>query len=448
MSTAAMPDLAHDRTRRSEPGRDEIRVVDLTRRRVGIVGLGYVGLPTALSLASKGMAVVGVDVQPSRLEAIRSGDVDLLPSDRHRLETVVSQPDLLRLTTDPADLVGCRTVLICVPTPVDEHMTPDLRALSAACRTVVEHAVRGQVIVLTSTTYVGCTRELLVEPLRSRGLEPGVDVHVAFSPERIDPGNETHPQESVPRVLGGVTPACTRAAADVLGIASSRIHEVSSPEAAELTKLYENTFRAVNIALANDLADVSRGLGVSVTEVIDAAASKPYGFVPFRPGPGVGGHCIPVDPHYLLWQLRAARTSSPLIEQAMTSIAARPRSVVDRTRALLAERGLPLAGAHVLVVGVTYKAGVQDVRESPALEVLDRMRAAGARVQYTDPLVPELRLPSGAVLHSVADPAAAGADLVVLHTLQPGTDSRWLAAHPHLLDTTFRFDDAPARATL
>ncbi|MEV1292086.1 nucleotide sugar dehydrogenase [Pseudonocardia sp. NPDC049635] len=419
---------------------------------VGIVGLGYVGLPTALALAENGHHVIGFDVAPDRLAAIRTGDVDLLPSDRARLDRRIGT-ELLQLTTDPAALAAARTVLVCVPTPVDHHLVPDLTALRAACATVVAHAVPGQTIVLTSTTYVGSTRDLLVAPLAERGLVVGQDVFVAFSPERIDPGVADHLPERTPRVVGGITPECGRRAAAALLPASAAVHTVSSPEAAEMTKLLENTFRAVNIALANEFAGIARRLEVDVREVVDAAATKPYGFMAFRPGPGVGGHCIPCDPHYLLWQLRSGPVAAPLTEAAMGAIAARPHAVVLRAREVLAENGLPVTGARVLVVGVAYKPGVADVRESPALTVIDELRRLGAEVKFTDPLIERIRTSDGP-LERHPDASAADWDLVITHTVSPDADLSWLTDDtagrpaPPVLDAAYGLADAPNRYVL
>lgn len=414
---------------------------------VAVVGLGYVGLPTALALQAAGQRVVGMEISAERVGAIREGSVDLLSSDRSRLFEALEAGDAFRLTTDPAESATARVVLICVPTPIDHHLAPDLHALRAACRSVVEQAVPGQTLVLTSTTYVGCTRDFLVEPLRARGLEAGKDIFVAFAPERIDPGNERHVQKRVPRVVGGVTPECVRRTTELLEGCASYVHPVSSVEAAEMTKLYENTFRAVNISMANEFADISRGMGLDITEVIDAAATKPYGFMPFYPGPGVGGHCIPCDPHYLLWQLRGDRISSPLIETAMTQVAARPGRVVQRLVEVLAANGKALGNAKILVVGVAYKPGVADVRESPALEIIDRMREAGASVSYTDDLVDSI-LVRGGRMHSVRATDASEWDAVLVHTLHPGVDHTWLDNTPVLLDATYRLTDIGHRSVL
>ncbi|MFI9030666.1 nucleotide sugar dehydrogenase [Streptomyces sp. NPDC053560] len=410
---------------------------------VAVVGLGYVGLPMALALRAAGTAVVGIDTSAPRLRQIRAGEADLLPEQRHALRTAVTEPGF-RLTAEPAAVSGADAVIICVPTPVDRHLVPDLGALSAACASVVAHAVPGQLLMLTSTSYVGTTRDLLVEPLARRGLRAGTDVFVASAPERIDPGDTGHTPDRTPRVVGGAGPRSTELAAALLARTAPAVHRVDSPEAAEMSKLWENTFRAVNIALANELADHCLDLGLAPLSVIEAAATKPYGFMPFYPGPGVGGHCIPCDPHYLLWQLRGRRAASPLVDTAMTAIAGRPAQMAGRALAALAARGLPAAGARVLLVGVTYKAAVADVRESPALEIMDRLAAAGARVAYADPLVPSLER-NGTVLHSV-EPATGGDwDLVIVHTVHPGTDLAWLAGST-VLDATHRLPAARAEA--
>ncbi|GGU99242.1 nucleotide sugar dehydrogenase [Actinomadura cremea] len=409
---------------------------------VAVIGLGYVGLPTALAFHARGLRVLGVDLDAGRLEDIRSGRVDLLHTDRERLRAA---GDALAVTADPAAAAAADAVLICVPTPVNRQLAPDLGALSAACATAVAHARPGQTIVLTSTTYVGSTRDMLVAPLAARGLRVGTDVFVAFSPERIDPGNDRHAHEDVPRVVGGVTPRCAVRAREVLGRYAERLHRVSSAEAAEMTKLLENTFRAVNIALVNEFADAAGVLGLDVMEVIEAAATKPYGYMPFFPGPGAGGHCIPCDPHYLLWQLRGDRLNPPVVAAAMNAIATRPRQVVERARQVLSDAGRGLAGADVLVLGVAYKPGVEDLRGSPALEIIDGLLAAGAGVAYHDPLVSELVTEGGTKLASV-DPRPA--DLVIAHTPQPGVD---LGALPHdqlVLDATYRFPGTARRVAL
>ncbi|WP_241249506.1 nucleotide sugar dehydrogenase [Rhodococcus sp. X156] len=411
---------------------------------VAVVGLGYVGLPTALAFHHAGDRVVGIDLDPQRLHAIARGQVDLLGADQDRLAVALADPELL-LTDQPWRLREAAAVIICVPTPVDAARNPDLRALRRACAALVQLAVPGQTLVLTSTSYAGCTRDLLVDPLRVRGLVAGQDVFVAFSPERIDPGNARYPQEQVTRVVGGASAGCTVAAAGLVARAAGSVHEVDSLEVAEMAKLVENTFRAVNIALANEFADVCATVGVDVSDVIDAAATKPYGFMPFYPGPGVGGECIPCDPHYLLWQLRRQQVHAPLISAAMTAIARRPSQVVERVAQTLRGLGHAVRGARVLVVGVTYKPDVADVRESPALAILAELSAAGAVVSFYDPLITSVGLADGSVLTGVADPAAVTVDVAVLHTAHSSLDLGWLTAVPGVVDTTYRLDGVPHR---
>lgn len=414
---------------------------------IAIVGLGYVGLPTALAFHAAGSRVLGLDVSERRLSVIREERADLLPTDRERLSTALTDGEF-SMTADVARLSRAAAVIVCVPTPVDHYLMPDLAILRGACAAVVEAAVPGQVLVLTSTTYVGTTRDMLIEPLSRRGLQVGTDIFVAFSPERIDPGNDRHAHEDVPRVLGGVTPACSSRAEAVLKSYARNVHIVPSTDAAEMTKLVENTFRAVNIALANEFAEICQVMGMEVMDVINAAATKPYGFMPFFPGPGVGGHCIPCDPHYLLWQLRKERLSTPVIEQAMTAIAARPHRVVDRIRETLSDAGKGLHGARVLVVGVSYKPDVEDLRESPALEIMSGLIAQGATIAYSDPFFQTVALPDGTTLIGVDDPVSFDAEIVLVHTAHKSADHSWLAEHPLVLDATYRMDDIPSRVLL
>ncbi len=414
---------------------------------IAVVGLGYVGLPTSLALHAAGQRVLGVDVSERRLTVISEERADLLETDRKRLAVALGDPRF-DMTRDTSRLSSAAAVLICVPTPVDHYLIPDLRILESACETVVAAAVPGQVLLLTSTTYVGTTRDMLVAPLAARGLTAGRDVFVAFSPERIDPGNTRHAQEDVPRVVGGTTPACSERAAAVLGSYAKSVHIVPSPDAAEMTKLLENTFRAVNIALANEFAEICQVMGMDVVDVIDAAATKPYGFMPFFPGPGVGGHCIPCDPQYLLWQLRRERLSTPVIEQAMAAIAGRPHRVVTRIREALSDVGRGLADARVLVVGVAYKPDVEDLRESPALEVMSELISDDVTVAYYDPLFTSVKLPGGTTLIGVDDPAAFHADIVLVHTAHHSVDLSWLTDQPLVLDATYRLSDMPNRVVL
>lgn len=439
--------LSEQRTALVDGGAAERPPTD--RMSVGVVGMGYVGLPTAIALAGAGARVLGVDIDLGRLGAIGELRVDLPAHETLLLQDVLAT-QALTLTDDIGLLSSMDGVIICVPTPVDEHLTPDLAALARACAAVVEVARTGQTIILTSTSYVGTTKDLLVDPLRARGLAAGNDVFVAFSPERIDPGNIAFAHDDVPRVVGGMTAQCAQRAAVLLALTTKQVHVVSTPETAELTKLYENTFRAVNIALVNEIADISSELSVQVTEVIDAAATKPYGFMPFAPGPGVGGHCIPCDPYYLLWQLRARRLTMPLVESAMRGIASRPAHMVHRVRELLAENGVSVHGAHVVVVGVSYKPGVEDVRESPALEILSRLRQLGVEVSFVDPIVDSVRLDGQTLFaQTPADLMLTGSlDLAVLHTRHPQANLRWLDSVPLVLDGTYRAFDLAHRVAV
>jgi UDP-N-acetyl-D-glucosamine dehydrogenase len=414
---------------------------------VAIVGMGYVGLPTALSFHAAGRRVLGIDVNAERLAAIRDERADLLDSDRLRLHDALADGRLV-LSSDATTLTSATCVIICVPTPVDSYLVPDLSILRRACASVVANAVPGHLIVLTSTTYVGSTYDLLVAPLGERGLVPGSDVFVAFSPERIDPGNDEHAHEDVPRVVGGVTPRCSEQAEKALSVYARAVHRVSSPEAAEMTKLLENTFRAVNIAMINEFAEASRTLRLDVMEVIRAASTKPYGYMAFTPGAGVGGHCIPCDPHYLLWQLRKEHLFTPLIDQAMKSIAERPHRVVERAREVLSGASKPMNGSNVLLVGVSYKPDVEDVRESPALEIAEELLKAGVHLTYFDPYIPVMRLRSGQVLHSVVDPDVPSADLVVIHTLHSNLHPDLFDRAQLVLDATYRLSIGPNKVTL
>ncbi|WP_234807511.1 nucleotide sugar dehydrogenase [Mycolicibacterium bacteremicum] len=436
--TTPTGDLMTTRSNIESTVMEQVRVGNALRKfSIAVVGMGYVGVPTALSFTDQGAHVVGYDVSESRLTAIKDTRIDLLPRDRPRLVRAV-EDELLRLTTEPSAIADTDLVVVCVPTPIDHHLTPDLSALARACDTVVKYARRGQVIVLTSTTYAGCTADLLVQPLQRRGFEVGTDIYVAFSPERIDPGVVDHAPEKTPRVIGGHTRTCSERAAAFLTHTAGALHTVSSPKAAEMTKLIENTFRAVNIALANEFADAASDLEVDIMEVISAASTKPYGYMPFFPGPGVGGHCIPCDPHYLLWQLKAKRTTSPVVDAAMNAISARPRDVVAKAQRVLGENGKPCRGARILVVGVSYKPGLGDVRESPAMAIIDLLAEAGAELFYCDPYVEAVHTSAGETLFHYAEPERQQWDLVVVHTVHPDTDNSWLADQPTVLDATYR----------
>lgn len=412
---------------------------------VALIGLGYVGLPTALALLASGAEVTGFDISQARIDAIRAQEVELIPEDHERLARALAEsPSRLHLTSDPADLTAADAVIIAVPTPISADFTPDLGPVKSATAMVVKHARRGQTFILTSTTYVGCTHDLLTVPLTEAGFSVGKDVHVAFSPERIDPGNTVHTQATVTRVLGAATPASLNAARSIIELCAPRTHDVTSLEAAEMAKLIENTFRAVNIAWINEMADAARNLGLDISEMIDAAATKPYGFTKFTPGPGIGGHCIPLDPHYLLSGL--PHGSAPLTELTMQKVHARPSQVVVRMDELLRQSGTSLLGAHVLIAGVAYKPNIEDVRESPALDIIDRLLAAGAHVHFHDPHVEKIRISDDLTLYN-EDPAVISAmDLVLWHT--PHSDmppEDVLKDAKLILDSSYRLDRGDER---
>jgi UDP-N-acetyl-D-glucosamine dehydrogenase len=417
-------------------------ISDLTS--VAVIGMGYVGLPTALGLHAGGVTVIGIDRDQRRIDAIEAGAVDLIEADRRRLDKSVHQ-ETFQLTSDSSRMAEADAVLVCVPTGLDQHLMPDLGPLKSACAAMVAAARPGQTLILTSTSYVGTCQRLLVDPLTARGFTVGKDIFIASSPERIDPGNVTHTQAETPRVLGGVTAKCTAMARRVVSVLTPAVHSVRSPEAAEMTKLYENSFRAVNIALANEFAEICVGFSLDPIEITNAAASKPYGFMAFNPGPGVGGHCIPCDPHYLLWQLRATHNDAPLVTQAMNAIAERPKQVVDRVLNALSSTGKGMAGTRIVVVGVAYKPGVQDVRSSSALDIINHLIDKGAKVDYYDPLVPSIRLAGGGSLDSAVQPRGGDWDLALIHTVHSGHDYEWVTHCPTVIDATYRFEPASTR---
>ncbi len=372
---------------------------------VAVVGLGYVGLPTAIALRNAGARVIGLDTSSTRLTAIRTGQAELLSSELQDLARHLEGEEFV-LTASPDAISLADLVLICVPTPVDDQRRPEPALVQAACASVVAHARAGQTLVLTSTTYVGSTREMLIEPLAERGLIAGEDIHVAFAPERIDPGVEGHEQLLTPRVIGAVSERCFRRAAALLRHTCRELHRVSSPEAAEMVKLQENTFRAVNIALAFEMGEACRTMGLDPIEVTEAAATKPYGFMAHYPSAGIGGHCIGVDPYYLIHPLREQGRPATLVEAAMRKVAGRPRHIVWRAHEELIAAGTRLADARVLVVGASYKSGVADSREAPAREIIERLLDEGADVEYHDPLVPELSI-GGQMLRTASTPTRA-----------------------------------------
>ena len=388
--------------------------------RIAVVGLGYVGLPLAVAFAERGFRVVGLDVDKRKVDALNCGRsyVEDISSERlaHLAATVPSEARL-QATSDYAALDSCAATIIAVPTPLGKSRDPDLRYVVAAGEAVGRHMHAGMLVSLESTTYPGTTEELLRPALEGGGLRAGEDYFLAFSPERIDPGRRDWTVETTPKVVGGVTAACREVAVALYGQVIERVIPVSSSRAAEMVKLLENTFRAVNIALVNEIAIMCDKLGLDVWEIIDAAASKPYGFMKFTPGPGVGGHCIPLDPYYLSWKLKTLNYNARFIQLAGEINSEMPRYWVDKVQDALNEAGKAVKGSRVLVLGVAYKKDVSDVRESPALDVIELLRQKGADVRYHDPYVSAIEH-NGHSLQSEADlmAALAAADCLVIAT--------------------------------
>ncbi|MGH7605936.1 MAG: nucleotide sugar dehydrogenase [Gemmatimonadales bacterium] len=395
----------------------------------GVVGLGYVGLPLAMELVRAGYRVLGVDVNPRVVDTVNGGASHIQDVPAAAIAAAIGA-EQFSATTDLARLREPDVISISVPTPLSKTKDPDVSYVLAATESVKRALRRGQLVVLESTTYPGTTRELMLPALESTGLKVGEDFFLAFSPERVDPGNETWNTRNTPKVVGGITPQCLRVALALYQPAIDRLVPVSSPEAAELVKILENTFRSVNIGLVNEMAIVCDKLGVDVWEVIEAAATKPFGFMKFTPGPGVGGHCIPLDPHYLAWKMRTLNYKTRFIELAGEVNAEMPVFWVGKVVDALNEQGKAVRGSRVLLVGVAYKKNVDDMRESPALDVIRLLHQRGAQVSYHDPHVPILK-EDGISLASVplSPDTLRGADCVVIVTDHTAVDYPLIGRH-------------------
>ena len=356
----------------------------------GVIGLGYVGLPLVVAFARAGLSAIGFDVDGERTAAISRGESYLGDVAAAHMRPAV-EAGTFRATTDFGELVSVDTISICVPTPLHKTRDPDLSYVVAAVEQVAAHLRTGQLVVLESTTYPGTIEEVVRPRLEAGGLRAGTDFFLAFSPERIDPGNAEWTTRNIPKVVGGVDPQSTEAAAALYSLVVDTVVPVSSPRVAEMVKLLENTFRAVNIGLVNELALMCRDLGVDVWEVIDAAKTKPFGFMPFYPGPGLGGHCIPIDPFYLSWKARQSGFESRFIELAGHVNGGMPRYVVELVAEALNSRSLAIRGARVHLFGMAYKPNVSDVRESPGVDVAELLLRRGAVLSYSDPFVPAVR---------------------------------------------------------
>jgi UDP-N-acetyl-D-glucosamine dehydrogenase len=401
---------------------------------IGVIGLGYVGLPLAVAFAESGARVVGVDLDARRVAAVAAGRSFIEDVPAATLAPLV-RAGRLDATDDVTALKEADAVVICVPTPLGKSKEPDISFIVSAADAVASIIRTGQLIVLESTTYPGTTQEVLLPRFEARGLSAGRDFFLAFSPERIDPGNTEWRLRDIPKVVGGLTPACRELVAALYGRITARVVPVSGPETAEMVKLFENTFRSVNIALVNELAIMCRKLDISVWEVVSAAATKPFGFMPFWPGPGLGGHCLPSDPYYLSWKVRMAGYEPRFIAFADEINRHMPAYVVQLVADALNDRARSVRGARVLVLGVAYKPNVADTRDSPAIEIVDMLTAKGARVAYHDPHVPALTV-TGARLESVATVRPADYDLLLVLTNHDGYDWPALAREAALIIDT------------
>ncbi len=396
--------------------------------RIGIVGLGYVGLPLAVAFGEAGHDVMGLDTDAERVERLGRGESDIEDVSSERLRALAAR---FSASTDPTALADCDAILICVPTPLLSQREPDLAYVRASAKAIAPVLREGQLVVLESTTYPGTTREELLPVLEQGGLSVGTDFHLAYSPERIDPGRSEHTIAETPKVVGGITEACADRAVALYEEVCNEVVRVSSPEAAELSKLLENIFRSVNIALVNELAQLTDRLGIDIWEVIDAASSKPFGFMRFEPGPGMGGHCLPVDPFYLAYKARQHDFYTEFVELAGKINQSHPLFCVRKIEHALNGAGKSVQGSRVLICGVSYKAGVADLREAPALKIIRHLRELGAEVSYHDPLVPALEAEG---LRSVElAPAVADADAVAIVTAHREIDYPELIAAAQLV---------------
>jgi UDP-N-acetyl-D-glucosamine dehydrogenase len=396
--------------------------------KIGIVGLGYVGLPLAMEFAEAGHEVIGVDVDAQKVARLREGSSHIEDVADERLSAALAR---CQFSTRFVELHDAHAVLVCVPTPLTPNREPELGPMLSAGRALAGVIRAGQTIVLESTTFPGTTRDYLVPLLEESGLRAGEDFAVAFSPERVDPGRTDYSIRTTPKIVGGLTQACTDAATEVYDLICERVVRVGSPEVAELSKLLENVFRSVNIALVNEMAMLADRMGIDIWEVVDAASTKPYGFMRFEPGPGMGGHCLPVDPFYLTWRAREFDLSTEFIELAGKVNQNMPYFCLEKIERALNDASRSVRGSRILVLGASYKRGVGDIRESPALKIMELLRARGADVLYHDPYVPEL--PALGLRSTELSEALDGVDLVSIVTAHPGVDHEAVAASAPLV---------------
>lgn len=410
--------------------------IDAREARIGVIGLGYVGLPLAVELGEAGFRVTGFDVDTTKIESLEAGRSYIGDVESADLKTQLDA-GRFEATADFTKLADVDVINICVPTPLRKTRDPDVSFIAAAVDEIRKHLHEGQLIILGSTTYPGTTHEFVIPMLEDSGLVIGKDFSLAFAPERIDPANAKFKVKNVPKVVGGETPLCTDLACAVFDTVFDTTVPVSSTQAAEMVKLLENTFRAINIGLANEIALMCEKLDLDVWEVIDAAATKPYGFMKFTPGPGLGGHCIPVDPAYLSWKMKSLNFPARFIELATEVNSGMPEHVVDRIAEMLNEDRLAVNGARILILGVAYKSSVDDMRESPALDVIAGLRARGGDIRYHDPFVPECIIGEERMKSvDLTDAELKSSDLVVVLTDHPNVDyDRVVRVGPRVFDT-------------
>ncbi len=410
------------------------RIIKKTAR-VGVLGLGYVGLPLAVEFARAGFEVVGIDIQKTKVDAFNGGHSYIKDVPDEVFQPLV-ESGKLRATTDFSVIRDLDTIDICVPTPLRKTKDPDMSYVVAARDGIAEHIHPGLLVMLESTTYPGTTDELILPKLEESGLKVGKDFFVCFSPERVDPGNAKFQTANIPKVVGGITPACTEVGALFYGQALETVIPVSSTRVAEMVKLLENTFRMINIGLVNELAIMCERMNIDVWEVIDAAATKPFGFMPFYPGPGLGGHCIPIDPFYLSWKSKEAGIEARFIELAGYINGRMPEFVVEKIQNALNDASKPVRGSHVHVLGTAYKRDIDDVRESPALDIILLLKRRGATVTFSDPYVPSIQI-DGTVLEAQdAIGSVSNADCVVIVTDHKNVDYSAILEHSKLIVDT------------
>lgn len=383
--------------------------------RVGVVGLGYVGLPLAVEFAKAGFSVTGIDLVESKVARFNAGDSYVQDVSRADMSALTSQQKL-RATTDFSVIAELDTINICVPTPLRKTKDPDMSYIVSACQEMAKFFHPGMLVILESTTYPGTTEEVVLPMLAASGLQVGRDFFLCFSPERVDPGNPKYQTKNIPKVVGGVTPACTDMGALFYAQALETVVPVRSTQVAEMVKLLENTFRMINIGLVNELAIMCDRMGINIWEVIDAAATKPFGFMPFYPGPGLGGHCIPIDPFYLSWKTRQAGIEARFIELAGYINGQMPHFVVEKVQNALNDRGKAVKGSRVHVLGVAYKRDINDVRESPALDIIHLLQRRGADISFSDPYVPSIQIEQETLFATDLSAAVGQADCVVIVT--------------------------------